>query len=902
VAPRATPAARTRGVSAKRHEVLRGVILFQQMLAAIGNRIRLRRLAGALVAAWFLVHVALYVARIYDADAYVVRNMCHVIKHLWAWQAGSFFALLLIMAIRRPAIAGGVMCIHLIAFTAVLLAFARDAALVAKLVVLLLWAGCAAWGMRQALSRAVGLRYASWGVAAAAAYAALIPLCFLLGFLHLLRPSIVAALAIATALPGAVAGMRRLTVFPRELLRRFCQFDVFELCWLEVIWLVLAIALVGASVPEFMSDGVRGHLPYIHQVVRDHGISHQYACWYWLQPMAAQTCCAAFAAVGSDAAAKWFSWLALVALVLLVVDEVHRRSGSRDWGMFAGAAVLGCPILIEVATTLYVDHVATLLCTAGFVVLFRALRPPCLRGILLSAAIMASMVQVKYPGLVFSVVWGLILCGSLFRQCSWRVAARWSMAGGAMLVAAALPWYTYVYAGTGNPFFPYLHSWFPSPYWSDKIAIQKVYEGFFKLPPGLAGALSFPWTATYQTERFYEGYDGFLGFWVLALAPCWFFARSRQGGPRWWDMALAGVAAIAGVVSYTPYVRYWMPAYPLLVVACVVAAGSMAWPWKLEKPWVRVILGTGLGIVLLVPLPFICRQCPWDEYTKRISYEGHLAMRFPGYQAVQQINRVLGPDDGVICTGFQGVHLVAGRSYEFAFWWSDVHRVHDVPSFDEFCRRNRIRYWVVDHTRMMLWGFDSGGPIGSHYWTDARTVAAHGAVVVYDVASPRGENGPAVAQRLWPPVLEKTNKPWAASDSPTGWIQLVGNAVESPMRDSLVVTPDKQIGHSLPPQSEGRMCRVLLNVCSKEFTYPVLEVLWYGADGAVIERVKGEGYGKSDYKVCVYSQVPPGAKAGWVHLGAWKGPPVQLKQGAVEYWSLAAPASIARRSGRRDSL
>ena len=82
--------------------------------------------------------------------------------------------------------------------------------------------------------------------------------------------------------------------------------------------------------------------------------------------------CATIAAAGSIAAAKWFSWLALAVLALLVVEEVRRRCGSRPLGLFAGAAVLSCPLLAGLAQSLYVDHVLTLLCTAGFVLLFRA--------------------------------------------------------------------------------------------------------------------------------------------------------------------------------------------------------------------------------------------------------------------------------------------------------------------------------------------------------------------------------------------------------------------------------------------------------------------------------------------------------------------------------------------------
>ena len=75
-------------------------------------------------------------------------------------------------------------------------------------------------------------------------------------------------------------------------------------------------------------------------------------------------------------------------------------------------------------------------------------------------------------------------------------------------------------------FIPICTIGFPTPYWTNEIALHDLYEGFFKLSPGIGGALSFPWAATYQTSRFYEGFDGYVGFWVLALAPCWFVCNA----------------------------------------------------------------------------------------------------------------------------------------------------------------------------------------------------------------------------------------------------------------------------------------------------------------------------------------------------------------------------------------
>ena len=60
---------------------------------------------------------------------------------------------------------------------------------------------------------------------------------------------------------------------------------------------------------------------------------------------------------------------------------------------------------------------------------------------------------------------------------------------------------------------------------------------------------------------------------------------------------------------------------------------------------------------------------------------------------------MLRPNEGVICTRYEGVYLIQGRAYEFAFWWNDIHHIHDVASFADFCQRHGIRYWVVEPCR-----------------------------------------------------------------------------------------------------------------------------------------------------------------------------------------------------------
>lgn len=71
------------------------------------------------------------------------------------------------------------------------------------------------------------------------------------------------------------------------------------------------------------------------------------------------------------------------------------------------------------------------------------------------------------------------------------------------------------------------------------------------------------------------------------------------------------------------------------------------------------------------------------------------------------------------------------------------------------------------------------------------------------------------------------------------------------------------------------------------------EIYWYDAAGKVLDQVMGASVGKADYHLSIYSQVPPGAKSGWVRLRTWQGAPVELTRGSVSYRPLATPATVA---------
>ena len=192
--------------------------------------------------------------------------------------------------------------------------------------------------------------------------------------------------------------------------------------------------------------------------------------------------------------------------------------------------------------------------------------------------------------------------------------------------------------------------------------------------------------------------------------------------------------------------------------------------------------------------------------------------------------------------------------------------------------------------------------IQSRYWTDARLVEAHGTLAVYDVASSEPATGPAAIQQQWPTVLEKSEKPWTPTDRLADWVALMGNTAMDSPGNAVTVACDRQIGHRLTLRSAGEMCRVQLDLRSKESTYPLAEIVWYDAGGTVLDRVMGAGKGKADYHLSLYSRVPAGAKTGWVCVRTWQGTPAELKQGSITTWPLDGPTGIASRNRQRTTF
>jgi len=157
-----------------------------------------------------------------------------------------------------------------------------------------------------------------------------------------------------------------------------------------------------------------------------------------------------------------------------------------------------------------------------------------------------------------------------------RTSIPWRWLPLAFVVAFAVGGSSYVYAWiiAGNPVLPLLNATFRSPYFAPTDFNDTRWQS------GLDAAL--PWNITFDTEHYFEAFDGGFGFVLVALAGVWLLAL-RDARTR----GLAAVAASGILLPLLPlqYARYVQPALvlaiPALVVAIPAVRGATAGFWSL---------------------------------------------------------------------------------------------------------------------------------------------------------------------------------------------------------------------------------------------------------------------------------------------------------------------------------
>lgn len=459
----------------------------------------------------------------------------------------------------------------------------------------------------------------------------------LLGLMGVIRPAVILALL---AIPLAIASLRgaRRTEprLPPEGLDRGL---------LLALLLGLVPAAVLALYPPTAFDATLYHLPYAKAFSTQHGITFLPTLRFPVFPQLFEMLFTAALSISDDITAQLIHVLCL-ALTAAAIYVWGRRIATARAGVWAAAAWLGSPIVLDTGAAAYVDCGLALFATLCLYAWtnWRETGDP--RWLGWSAAFAGFAASVKYHGLffVFAVALAILIAGP---RRGLRPALRYIVI--AILVLS--PFYGRIVAQTGNPLFPYFSGWFGPNAWSESI------------DPVSAARASPPWldrlTHPEAVARVLD--EAFLPANVrprrailsplVALLPLLLATAAIEDRRR---RALAGVlfAYLGCWYLLTPTARFLFPAIP----ACSVIAASFVdgvlrrreIPRRTREP----VFAFGVALILVLPGAAFGWRKVWRQGPLPVTLEAresYLDERVVAHAALRALNSGLGTHYTVYC-------------------------------------------------------------------------------------------------------------------------------------------------------------------------------------------------------------------------------------------------------------
>ncbi|HEV7766179.1 MAG TPA: hypothetical protein VGQ76_14335 [Thermoanaerobaculia bacterium] len=205
---------------------------------------------------------------------------------------------------------------------------------------------------------------------------------------------------------------------------------------LVVLALIVIVPLVIlALLPPIQFDETMYHLPLVHVIARD-GLDFRPELRFPVFPLLCELLAVPLYLVGGDSATHILPLIAALLTAVVLVKWGKLRGTDNGW--LAAAAFLGAPIIVHLATSLYVETTLALCVATGFYCIEKTENRD--RWLFIGGLFLGAACSVKYLGLYFAGVAFL------------RVRRLPFVLG---VLVLALPMYAWIYAESGNPLFPF---------------------------------------------------------------------------------------------------------------------------------------------------------------------------------------------------------------------------------------------------------------------------------------------------------------------------------------------------------------------------------------------------------------------------------------------------------------
>jgi hypothetical protein len=337
---------------------------------------------------------------------------------------------------------------------------------------------------------------------------------------------------------------------------------------------------------------------------------------------------AAYQATGLLESAKVFNLLFVVAAYLLVASYLSRLGLSRLWAHALALTVAANPVSLYQMASFFVDGQLAALCTLLIVLSLDYFRQPRPQPLILLAACVVLLVNVKFTGVVYAIFLGGGLAALAWLKGWRKECGRYAATGFASVLLALVligyqPYVTNLWS-QGNPFYPAVgrdeavdqatrgqfNLWAP-PEFLAMGRIQKLTRSVFAES---SGAESMPrWKIPFSihkgelyiffnTEPRYGGFGPWFGSLLLPVLVVYVLARSATNRKVW----NAGVGlAIVVTLSVLPNPEAWWARLapqlwltPLILLSAL-ALGASGWPKRFAAALVFLFLGNSALVAAL---------------------------------------------------------------------------------------------------------------------------------------------------------------------------------------------------------------------------------------------------------------------------------------------------------------
>jgi glycosyltransferase involved in cell wall biosynthesis len=439
--------------------------------------------------------------------------------------------------------------------------------------------------------------------------------------------------------------------------------------------------------PETSADGLAMHLAIPMNIAAHHALTFQPSRFVWaVMPMGADFAYSIVYLLGGEYGARLLDFAMLLAIVGLLYSAC-RRWLSPGAACLIAASFAATPLVQLVTGSLFVENVLAALLLAMMTAIWQLSENAAPRFLYAAMLLGGVALSVKFGALAFVVV------AVPFALVSKGHALRVKVLAVLLLLAAAVPPYAIAYAKTADPLFPFLNGKFHSPLLPPGTELRdyRYHQPF---------SWRMPYAMTFQTNDYYEGQNGSLGFQYLVLVPLGiaglFVTRHRV------SVSSAVVALGAGlfVMNSEPNARYVYAAIPLVLIP---VAALFAWLAAHQRAVYGALVAflcaaTALNAYFLPSSSYYHKDFSLRVPFSRVEHEKYLNEGAPVRNVVSYQGRVH-PESAVLFTHEAAIAGASGDVYE-NHWhqigtWARIREAASVPAMLAVMNDLRIRYFIT---------------------------------------------------------------------------------------------------------------------------------------------------------------------------------------------------------------